>query len=383
MSFANRILAELRGDRAIWMIVILLGLFSLLVVYSSTGTIAWREHEGNTTGYLVRQILIILSGWFLTYLAYLTNYRRYAQIASVFLVTCICLLFLTLLIGKNINGAKRWIEIPIIHFSFQTSDIAKLALVIYVAKVIAAKQEMIKEFSGAFVPIIMPVVVVCGLIAPADLSTAIILFAVCFAMMFIGRIEIKYLISLVLAGAGAMALIILIGIYFPQSGVRVDTWIERIRDFLGNPAGEYQTIQAKIAIARGQFFGLGPGNSLQRNFLPSPYSDYIFATICEEYGLFGVFLVLGLYLLLFFRVVGLVTKSAKTFGAMLAMGACLLLVIQALTNMAIAVHLVPVGGITLPLLSMGGTSFWFMSIALGMILSVSKQLEREQYDGIE
>jgi cell division protein FtsW len=381
MSFANRVIAELRGDKAIWMIVILLGLFSLLVVYSSTGTIAWREKEGNTTAYLIRQILIILSGWFLTYLAYLMNYRRYSQIAPAFLLTCIGLLAMTLLIGKNINGAKRWLEIPIIHFSFQTSDLAKLALVIYVARVIAAKQEMIKEFSGAFVPIILPIVIVCGLIAPADLSTAIILFAVCFAMMFIGRIELKYLFWLVLAGAGMMAIIILIGIYFPTSGVRVETWIARIRDFMGNADGEYQTVQAKIAMARGNFFGLGPGHSLQRNYLPSPYSDYIFATICEEYGLFGVFLVMGLYILLFFRVVGLVTKSAKTFGAMLAMGACLLIVIQALTNMAIAVHLVPVGGITLPLLSMGGTSFWFMSIALGMILSVSKQVEREQYEG--
>lgn len=381
MSFANRVIAELRGDKAIWMIVILLGLFSLLVVYSSTGTIAWKEKEGNTTVYLIRQILIILSGWFLTYLAYLMNYRRYSQLAPAFLLTCVILLALTLIIGKNINGAKRWLEIPIVHFSFQTSDLAKLALVIYVARVIAAKQEMIKEFSGAFVPIIMPIVIVCGLIAPADLSTAIILFAVCFAMMFIGRIEIKYLFWLILAGAGMMAIIILIGIYFPNSGVRVDTWIARIRDFMGNDIGEYQTVQAKIAMARGEFFGRGPGNSLQRNFLPSPYSDYIFATICEEYGLFGVFLILGLYVLLFFRVVGLVTKSAKTFGAMLAIGSCLLIVIQALTNMAIAVHLVPVGGITLPLLSMGGTSFWFMSIALGMILSVSKQVEREQFEG--
>lgn len=380
MSLTNRILAELRGDRAIWMIVILLGLFSLLVVYSSTGTIAWREREGNTTSYLMRQVGVIISGWMLTYIAYLTNYRRYSQIAPAFLAICVGLLAMTLVFGKNINGAKRWLEIPLVHFSFQTSDLAKLALVIYVARVIASKQEVIKEFSGGFIPIILPVVIVCGLIAPADLSTAIILFGVCFAMMFIGRIDVKYLILLILAAAGAMAIIILIGIYFPHSGVRVDTWIERIKDFMGNPAGEYQTVQAKIAIARGEIFGRGPGNSLQRNFLPSPYSDYIFATICEEYGLFGILLVMLLYVLLFLRVVRLVTQTAKTFGAMLAMGACLLIVIQALTNMAIAVHLVPVGGITLPLLSMGGTSFWFMSIALGMILSVSKQQEREMME---
>lgn len=381
MSLTNRILAELRGDRAIWMVVIILGLFSLLVVYSSTGTIAWRERGGDTTSYLLRQIMFIISGWFLTYITYLTHYRRFSQIAPAFLAICIGLLAMTLLIGVNINGAKRWLEIPIIHFRFQTSDIAKLALVLYVARAIASKQEIIKEFSGAFVPIIMPIVIVCGLIAPADLSTAIILFGVCFTMMFVGRIEIKYLLLLVIAGLAAMGIIIFIGLQFPESGVRVDTWIQRIKDFQGNSVGEYQTIQAKIAIARGEFFGLGPGNSLQRNYLPSPYSDYIFASICEEYGLFGVFLVIGIYLFLFVRVVGLVTKTAKTFGAMLAMGACLLIVMQALTNMAIAVHLVPVGGITLPLLSMGGTSFWFMSIALGMILSVSKQVEREQMEG--
>lgn len=378
MSSINRILADLKGDKAIWMIVILFGFFSMWSVYSSSGSLASKESGSSTTFYLIRQIVIVLGGWFLTYLAYLMNYRRFSQIAPAFLLICIFLLIVTLIFGTNVNDAKRWLRVPIIGLSVQTSDLAKLALVIYVARVISAKQEVIKEFSGAFVPIILPIVIVCALIAPADLSTALILFAVCFAMMFIGRLELKYLFALVIAGAAMLALIIFIGKIFPDAGVRVDTWTSRITEFVGNSGEDYQTQRAKIAIARGEYFGRGPGNSVMRTLLPSSFADYIYATICEEYGLFGAFIVISLYLLLLFRTVALVTKTAKTFGAILAIGACLLIVIQALTNMAIAVNLVPVGGITLPFLSNGGTSYWFMSIALGIILSVSKQQEKEQ-----
>jgi cell division protein FtsW len=377
MSLANKLIAELKGDKAIWMIVILLSLFSLLIIYSSTGRIAYVEHEGDTTFYLFRQMMVIAGGWFIMYLCYKMHYSRFSQIAPFLLAIAIPLLAFTLVFGVNINDAKRWIRIA--GITFQTSDFAKIALILYVARAIASKQDRIKEFSGAFIPIILPIVIVCGLIAPADLSTAVILFAACFAMMFVGRIEIKYLGALVVSGLVAFAMIFFIGI---QTNLipRVHTWVKRVSDFVSDSDGGYQIMQAKIAIARGGWFGVGPGNSLQRNYLPSPYSDYIYSIICEEYGLVGSSIILGLYILLFFRVTGLVTKTAKTFGAMLAMGLCLLIVIQGVTNMAVSVHLIPVAGLTLPLVSMGGTSFWFMSIAMGMILSVSKQVEREQFE---
>ena len=378
MSAVNRILSNLKGDKSIWMIVILFGFFSMWSVYSSSPLIAAKEPGGTTTTFLFKQIVIVACGWFLTYLAYRVNYSRYSQLASALLVSAIILLVLTLVIGREAAGAKRWLSLPVIGLSFQTSDFGKLALVIYSAKVITSHQDNIKHFYQAFLPIILPIMAVCGLILPADLSTALILFTVCMAMMLVGRLEIKYLVTVVIAGAVLFALVLFIGKIFPVLNVRVETWISRISQFMDTSVEDYQSVRAKIAIARGEYFGRGPGNSIMRTMLPSSFADYIFATILEEYGLFGAFFVLGLYLLLLFRTVALVTKTTRTFGAMLAFGCCLLIVIQALANMSIAVNLVPVGGITLPFLSSGGTSYWFMSIALGIILSVSRQTEKDQ-----
>ena len=226
-----------------------------------------------------------------------------------------------------------------------------------------------------FVPIIVPVVIICMLIAPADLSTAALLFATCLLMMFIGRVEMKYIGLLVLFGIVAIAILIIIGTLFPEV-VRLETWINRLNEFFGNADGGYQIQQAKIAIADGGLFGVGPGHSVQRNYLPYPYADFIYAIICEEYGLLGGFTIIFLYLLLFIRCIRIVTKSPKTFGAILAMGLCLSLVIQAFANIAVSLHLVPVTGLTLPLVSKGGTSMLFTCISLGIILSVSRYIEQ-------
>ncbi len=376
MALANRFFSEFKGDRAIWMVMVLLSLFSILIVYSSCGTIAHRQMGGNTEFYLFRQVMVVAGGWLVVYLCYYMSYARFSQIAPYMLVLAAALLMLTLAFGVNINDAKRWLRIPLIGMTIQTSDFAKIALVTYLARAIAIKQENINDFTSAFIPIIAPVAVICGLIAPADLGTAIVLFSTCFIMMFVGRVEVKHLASLVLAGVLVFALLILIGHLVPGS-VRTETWVARVTDFLQNDDGSYQTIQGKIAIAKGQLFGLGPGNSLQRNFLPSPYSDYIYAIICEEYGIFGAFFIIGLYVLLFFRVVAMITKAEKKFGSILVIGLCSLICVQALANMAVSVHLIPVTGVTLPMVSMGGTSFWFSSMAFGMILSVSKQVEKE------
>ncbi len=372
MSLANNIVAGLRGDRTIWMIVAVLSLFSILAVYSATGSLAWSSRGGNTTIFLLSHVVKLGLGLLLIYLGHLVHYRKYAQVAPFLMLVTIPLLVLTLFFGVRINQANRWLDI--FGFSFQTSEFAKIALIVYTAKMMTRKQEYINSFRDAFLPLIVPVIITCALIAPANLSTAVILFVTCLTLMFIGRVSPKYIFLLILLGLVAFALLVFIGQNNPDM-VRVETWISRVQDFMSEDGG-YQVQQAKIAIAKGGVFGVGPGNSISRNFLPYSHADFIYAIICEEYGLLGGTLILCLYVLLFFRTVTLVTKSPKAFGTFLAIGLSLLLTVQALANIAVSVNLVPATGVTLPLISMGGTSLFFTCLSLGMILSVSKYIEK-------
>jgi len=372
MALGNRIAAELKGDRTIWMIIAVLSLFSILAVYSATGSLAWSSRGGDTTIYLITHVVRLAFGLFLIYMCHLLHYRKFQQIAPFLMLAVVPLLAFTLFFGHSINSANRWIGVG--GFSFQPSELAKIALIIYIARELTRKQEYINSFKDAFMPIIIPVVLICGLIAPANLSTALILFATCIALMFIGRVSMKYIFLLGLLGLVVFAGLIVIGRFQPDL-VRVDTWVSRVQEFLHSEDGGYQVQQAKIAIARGGIIGEGPGNSIIRNFLPYAYADFIYAIICEEYGLIGGTAVLVLYVLLFLRSVKLVTKSPKAFGAFLAIGLSLMLTVQALANIAVTVNLVPATGVTLPLISMGGTSMLFTCISLGMILSVSKFIE--------
>ena len=374
MSLGTRIYAELRGDRTIWTIIAVLSIFSILVVYSSTGTLAYREMSGNTEALLMKHFMIVAGGLFLTYLAHLLHYMRYSKIAPYLLMLSVPLLIYTIAFGADINDARRWITVPFVSITFQTSDFAKLALILFVARAISSKQDYIKDFNSAFLPIIVPVLGICGLIAPADLSSAILLFFTCVSMMFVGRVALQYIGLLLLLGIVVFAMLVLLGEFFPEV-IRSETWVSRVRDFVDQPDGGYQVQQAKIAMANGEWFGLGPGNSIQRNYLPSPYSDFIYAIIVEEYGIFTGMLIILLYVLLFFRATRLVTKSPKAFGAMLAIGLSISMVLQAFINIAVSVHLVPVTGVTLPMISMGGTSILFTCLSFGMILSVSKYIE--------
>lgn len=372
MSIANKISAELKGDRAIWMVVFLLSIVSVLAVYSATGTLAWKSKNGDTTLFLLTHIVRLGFGLGLVYMAHLMHYQRYNKMAPFLLIISVILLILTLLFGVRLNEASRWLSFG--GISFQPSELAKIVLIIYVARELTRKQEYINSWKDAFVPIILPVLAVCGLIAPANLSTAMVLFATSIALMFIGRVSPRYIFLLVLLGVVVFAGLIAVGEFFPGL-VRVETWVSRVKDYIYNEDGGYQVQQAKIAIANGGVFGVGPGNSISRNFLPYVYADFIYPLICEEYGLIGGIFIIALYSLLFFRTVALVTKSPKAFGAFLAIGLSLSLTIQALANMAVSVHLVPATGLTLPMISMGGTSIIFTSIALGIILSVSKYIE--------
>jgi cell division protein FtsW len=375
MSLQKRIQAELKGDPAIWMVVIVLSIFSTLAVYSASGSLVWKsDGVESTTIILFKHVARLALGVGIVYFLHLVHYRKYQTLARPLLALALLLLPLTLLVGANINQAKRWLTVPGLDVSFQTSDFAKIALVIYIARMLTQKQEYITSFKDAFLPIIIPVLLVCGLIAPANLSTALILFATSIVLMFIGRVSVKYIFLLGALGVVVFAGLLVLGELKPEM-VRSATWESRLTEFMTKEDGGYQVREAKTAIARGGITGVGPGNSLARNFLPYSYADFIYAIICEEYGLLGGAVILLMYLILFFRTVKLATKSPKAFGTFLAIGLSLTITVQALANIAVAVNLVPVTGLTLPLISMGGTSLFFTSIALGMILSVSKFVE--------
>lgn len=375
MNAVNKIYDNLKGDKTIWFIITMLVFCSLLAVYSAVGHEAAIKRSGNTEYYLIKHALLLMLGVGAMYLSYRFNYMFYSKIAPLLIVISIPLLFYTIFFGPEINEARRWLEIPLIDQKFQTSDLARLALVMYIARSIAKKQDVIKDLKSAFIPLIIPVVGVCMLIAPSDLSTAALLFTTCLLMMIIGRVSMKYVFLLFVIGVAGLSILVLLGTAFPE-WVRLDTWISRLNDFFhGSEEGYSQIVQSKIAIASGEIFGVGPGNSLQRNYLAYAYADFIFAIICEEYGIIGAFSLIVLYLALLFRCTNMVTRCPKTFGSILAIGLCLNIVIQAFANMAVSVHLVPVTGLTLPIISMGGTSILFTCISLGIILSVSRYVE--------
>lgn len=322
----------------------------------------------------------MLLGLALMLLASRVKYTYYSRISQLAVWVAAPLLLLTLIWGTNINEASRWLTLPIINISFQSSDFAKLALIMFVARILTKKQETIKDFKEAFVPVLLPILIITGLILPANFSTAAILFTTCVILMFVGGVNFKYIMAMGGIGIVALALFIVIVLNMPEKG-RVLTMKSRIEAYAGKSGDNYQADQSKIAIASGGVFGKLPGNSTQRNFLPHAYSDFIYAIIIEEYGLAGGFFVLLLYLILFYRGVKIAKQSPGTFGALLAAGLSFSLVFQAMINMAVAVNIFPVTGQPLPLISMGGTSLWFSSLAIGIILSVSRKIEENELDG--
>jgi cell division protein FtsW len=377
MSAIEHIWQRAGGDRYIWLVVILLSIVSMLAVYSATGTLAFQYQGGNTEYYMMKQAAMILLGIALMYAAHVINYNYYSRIAQLLLVISIPLLLFTLIFGVEINDARRWLNIPVINVSFQTSDLAHLAIIMYIARLLAKNQGQIKDFKQGFLPILIPVVLVCALIAPSNLSTAAILFATCLLLMFFGRVNMKYIGLMLVIGVALLTIIILLA-ETTSLHARVDTWLSRLQQFSQHSNDSYQVQQAKIAIARGGWVGVGPGNSMQRNFLPAPYSDFIFAIIVEEYGFIGAAILVIVYLFFLLRSIKIFAKCPRAFGAFLAVGLSFSMAVQALINMAVVVNLLPTTGVTLPMVSMGGTSLWFTSIAIGIILSVSRNVEKEE-----
>ncbi|WP_025144493.1 FtsW/RodA/SpoVE family cell cycle protein [Pedobacter jeongneungensis] len=366
------LLNKTKGDRWIWLIIILLSLISVMAVYSATGTLAYKKGEAVEKLLLTKHLIFVLMGIGMIYIAHLLDYRYYAGISKILMIITIPLLVYTLIFGTNLNDASRWVKIPVIGLTFQTSDLAKLALITFLARMLTKKQENIKDLRESFIPIMASVCTVFVLIALANMSTALMLFGVSILLLIIGRISIKQ-ISIVCAGG--LVLLLIVGFLGP----RRETYKSRIKTFmhpeLVHSDKTFQADQAKIALATGGVFGKGPGNSTQRNFLPHPYSDFIFAIIIEEWGTLGGIVIMVLYLVLLYRCIKIVTRAPKAFGALLAAGLSFSLTIQAFANMAVAVGLGPVTGVPLPLVSMGGTSMIFTSVAFGIILSVSRDVE--------
>ncbi len=387
-NFLNRT----KGDKVIWAIVILLTMVSILVVYSSIGSLAYRMNK-STESYLFRQVGYICLGVIIIYFAHRVNYTIYSRLSSILFVISVPLLLYTLKYGSHINEASRWIRLPVINLTFQTSDLAKLALFMYMSRLLSKRQNVIKDFKKGFLPLIIPVGIICLLIAPANLSTALLIGGIALLLMFIGRVKVRHIMLVI--GAASIPVIFLITMashyYNHEDHVskdlpavlsfgRMPTWIKRVQDFMyaDKEDASYQVQQAKIAIATGGIFGKGPGKSEERNFLPHPYSDFIYAIIIEEYGLVGGAVILLIYLLFLFRSIKLFQRCPYAFGAFLAVALSFTLVIQALVNMAVNVNLFPTTGVTLPLVSMGGSSLLFTCFSIGIILSVARNVEQAE-----
>ncbi len=354
---------HLQGDKVIWAAVFGLSLISILVVYSSIGTMAYRK-SASTEWILLKHTFHIFIGLGAMWLAHKIDYRFYSRLSKIALWISIPLLIYTFTNGVSINDASRWIALPVIG-TFQPSDFASLALIIHIASMLSKRQQNIDDFKESLIPILMWCGLICGLIALTNLSTAILLLATCFLIMFIGRVPVKYLAMLVLVGilAGAAAI---------QFGVRGTTAKNRITNFIEGKELPFQAKHARIAVATGGIAGKGPGNSDQRNILPHPYSDFVYAIVIEEYGMIGGIVVLVLYLILLHRGMKAAYNSERAFAGLLSAGLSFDLVCQAMVNMGVVVGLGPITGQPLPFISMGGTSMVFTGLSVGIILSVSR-----------
>lgn len=380
---------NIKGDRLIWAIAALLAIFSFLPVYSAASNLAYVGGSSNTFSFFVKHFMHLFLGFAIMYGVHRVPYRYFRGLSMVMLPIVLVLLIVTMLQGTTIDGANasRWIQIPIVNMSFQTSTLAAVVLMVYVARYLSKIQDKEISFKESVLPLWVPVFCVLVLILPANFSTTAIMFVMVMILAFIGGYPIKYLAVIIGTGLLALTLFVLVAKAFPDAlPNRVDTWISRVENFSNgeDTEADYQIEKAKIAIASGGIQGVGPGKSVQKNFLPQSSSDFIFAIIVEEYGLIGGMFLLIMYSWLLFRIVIVSQKSDTIFGKLLVLGVGLPIVFQALINMAVAVELFPVTGQTLPLISSGGTSIWMTCLAIGIVLSVSaKREEIKEQEGVE
>ena len=389
----QKVLSHLKGDRVIWMVALFLCTLSVLAVYSAVSSLVWKAEGGSSAGVLIKHISMLGLGMAFMYATHLLPLTVFSRIGQLMIWLVIPLLVFTLFFGSNINNADRWIRIPGIGLTFQTSDLAKLVLIIYVARQLTVKRKILSDFKKGVLPIVIPIAIVCALVLPANFSTAALIGFVCFLMLVFGGVPWKHLFKLIAFVLGLILMIVAVGELGPEKVLpRYSTWKNR---WVGKEVqagaiddSKYQIELAQYAIYEGGIIPKGPGSGTSRNFLPHPYSDMIYAFIIEEYGsILGGALVMLMYVIFLFRVIRISIRSPKYFGGLTALGLGLVISIQAFINMGVAVNLFPTTGQPLPLVSMGGTSIVFVAIMFGVILSISKMSEEnddaEQVDELE
>jgi len=359
-----------KGDPVIWYIVLALSIISILLVYSATQSLAYRENSGDTVYYLKKHSFFILFSLFVMWLAHRIDYRYYARLSKLALQIAVPLLVITMFFGVELNEATRSLTIPVINVSFRPSDLAKLALIAHLAAMLSKRQKNIEDIQESIFPMVIWVGVICGLVAINNFSTSFVIFVTALLVMFIGRVPMRYFAVLAIFG------LLVIGVAL-RTGSRWETFKSRMEAYLEllqspEKSVDTQIEQSFIAIGTGGFWGKGPGRSTQQEFLSQAYSDFIFAILVEEYGFLGGVIVIFLYLTLLYRAMKIMSRSNRAFGGLLATGLAFSLVIQALVHICVSLGMVPVTGLPLPMLSMGGTSLLFTGIAIGIILSVSR-----------
>ena len=377
------IFKNIQGDSVIWAIIGVLAIFSFLPVYSASSNLAYLYGDGNTFKFLAKHFAHLVLGFGILYGVHKIPYHYFRGLSMIALPIVVVLLLITMAQGTTIGGANasRWIRVPLVGVTFQTSTLAAVVLMTYVARYLSTIESKLVSFKETLLPLWLPVFLIIGLILPANFSTAAIIFAMVVLLVFIGGYPFRYLAIILTTGLLLLSLFVLSAKAFPDVFPnRVNTWISRVASFVDktDKDADYQIIKAKTAIASGGITGLGPGKSVQKNFLPQSSSDFIYAIIVEEFGLLGALVVMVVYLLLLFRLVVVAHKSSSMFAKLLVIGVGLPVVFQALVNMAVAVELFPVTGQTLPLISSGGTSIWMTCLALGIVLSVSAKREVEK-----
>jgi cell division protein FtsW len=376
----KELITNLKGDKGIWAFVMLLALISFMPVFSASSQLVYVIGKGSTIGYLFKHLVHIFIGFGLIYMVHRVPYHYYRGLSQFLLPIVGVLLVYTFFQGTVIDGANasRWIKVPFIGVTFQTSALAMIVLMVYVARYLAKVEGKEVTFKSSFIELWIPVFLILALILPANFSTAALIFSMVTMLVFVGGYPMKYLLMIMGMGITMLVLFVSFAKQFPEAMPnRVDTWMSRLDSFFDETPNEddYQIEKAKIAIATGQVYGLGPGKSVQKNFLPQSSSDFIFAIIVEEYGLIGGLVVLVLYLMLFFRFLVSAHKAKSLFGKLLIVGLGFPIIFQALINMGVATELLPVTGQTLPLISSGGSSIWMTCIAIGIIISVTKKEE--------
>lgn len=376
----KELINNLKGDKGIWSFVMLLALISFMPVFSASSNLVYVVGKGSTIGYLMKHLVHVFIGFALIYFVHKVPYHYYKGISQIALPIVGLLLIYTFFQGTVIDGANasRWIKVPFIGVTFQTSALAAIVLMIYVARYLAKVHDKEITFKASFFELWVPVFCILALILPANFSTAALIFSMVCMLVYVGKYPLRYLGIIIGIGVAMLTMFVLFAKAFPDAMPnRVDTWMNRIDRFTSDEPNEddYQIEKAKIAIASGQIYGLGPGKSVQKNFLPQSSSDFIFAIIIEEYGLIGGLGVIFLYLMLFFRFLVTAHKARSLFGKLLIVGLGFPIIFQALINMGVAVELLPVTGQTLPLISSGGSSVWMTCISIGIIISVTKKEE--------